>query len=149
MNIEDHLHQRHPYLWVSEVLEHHLSEVKTRTDFESGHPLLKAHFPNASVVPGAILQECCTQSAAILLSLHHTPEEEKKDTAMGVLMHVHDAKYRKMLKVPCSCLTEVQLISRAKNAFRFKGMVKDVDGGMCAKLSFTLANLPMEAITDR
>lgn len=146
MDIKELLFQRPPHLWVGDVVDHSLSRIHTRTEVPADHPVLQGHFPGKPVCPGSILQEMSTQSAALLLTLHHATEEERHELAIGVLMHVQDAKYKAMVHPGHSCETKVELLSRASQAYRFKASVHRDDGALAARFQFTLANLPVEAL---
>ena len=140
MNI-DLLHQVDPHLWVDEILEDRLSRIVTLKRVDPGHPTIRAHFPGAPVVPGSILQEMATQSAALLLSKHHVEASSLPELAIGVLMRVHDARYRGFVRPPATCRTTVDLESRASSAYRFRAEVATEE--VVARFHFTLANLPM------
>jgi 3-hydroxyacyl-[acyl-carrier-protein] dehydratase len=116
----------------------------TQVEVRADHPTLASHFPGASVVPGSILQEMCTQTAACLLTEKHVPEEQRDALAIGVLMRIHDAKFRGFVRPPQVCHVTVELLSRASSAYRFKGEVR-VEGSSApiAKLHFTLANVEL------
>ena len=73
-DIQKLLHHRDPYLLIDEVLEISetgITSIKTvnlENDF-----YLKGHFPNAPVVPGAMMQEMTTQSAGLLMTHFFSP----------------------------------------------------------------------------
>ena len=71
--IKNILHQREPYLMVDQVL--HISEktIHTCKNHQGNEAHVQGHFPGAPVVPGAMLQEICTQSAGILITQYYSP----------------------------------------------------------------------------
>ena len=145
-SIQELLHQKPPHLWVDEILEVSLSSMTTKVSVSESHPVIASHFPGAPVVPGSILQEMCTQTAACLLTALHVTEEDKKEKAIGVLTRIHDGKFKGFVRPPQTCLIQVDLFSRALEAFRFKASVKIEDIHIVAKFHFTLANLDLGAM---
>jgi 3-hydroxymyristoyl/3-hydroxydecanoyl-(acyl carrier protein) dehydratase len=145
--IKAYLYQRDPHLWVDEISEISLSKVISKVTLSADHPTLAAHFPNSVVVPGSIMQEMCTQTAACLLTHMHVAPEDRTKYAIGVLMRVHDAKFTGFVFPPATCVIEVDLFARASSAYRFKARVyaKDQDQ-VVARFHFTLANLDMAQI---
>jgi 3-hydroxyacyl-[acyl-carrier-protein] dehydratase len=96
MNIDEVkvlLHHREPYLMVDRIDAltcHAVTGVKSHRGDEAH---LAGHFPGAPVVPGAMLQELCTQSAGALITKFYSPvenydSEKTKGHALGVLAKV-------------------------------------------------------------
>ena len=136
LSVKDLLHQRAPHLWVDEILESSLSKIIGRVSVSENHPTIQSHFPGAPVVPGSIVQEMCTQTAACLLTEYHVAQEQRKDLAIGVLMRIHDAKFKGFVRPPETCHIHVELLSRALAAYRFKAKVETEDGTLIAKFHF-------------
>jgi 3-hydroxyacyl-[acyl-carrier-protein] dehydratase len=139
------LHHRPPYLLVSEVVEHSKTSIETIKSFSGDEFFLQGHFPGAPIVPGAMIQEFCTQSAGILLTKYHCPvenydSETTKGHAIGVLNKVEFAKYLSIVKPMSSINAKIELISSESNLFKFKAKVFQ-DGTLKAKLLFNLVNI--------
>ncbi|MCT4640997.1 MAG: hypothetical protein N4A33_01790 [Bacteriovoracaceae bacterium] len=138
------LHHREPYLMVSKVIscsENKIETIKTHTNDEAH---IKGHFPGAPIVPGAMLQEMCTQSAGILLTKFHCPvdnydSEVTKGHAIGVLRRVEKAKYSKIVKPHISIEARVELKEQVEDIFSFKAKVFQ-NNEKVASLSFSLIN---------
>ena len=142
------LHHREPYLMVDRVdalTESHVCGVKLHRGDE---PYLEGHFPGAPVVPGAMLQELCTQSAGVLLTRFHSgvadyDSERTKGHAIGVLSKVGHAKYYALAKPEGELCARVDLLEHAGNLFKFRARVEQ-GGELRAKLQFSLMNLSDE-----
>jgi 3-hydroxyacyl-[acyl-carrier-protein] dehydratase len=142
------LHHREPYLMVDRVdalTPNSVTGVKVHRGDEAH---LVGHFPGAPVVPGAMLQELCTQSAGVLITKYHSPEmnydsERTKGHALGVLSKVDYAKYLGVVKVDREVVAVVDLIEQLGPLFKFKARVLQ-DGRLKAKLMFSLMNLSDE-----
>lgn len=151
-DIQRLLHHRPPYLMVSEVTyltEKEIHSIKVHRGDEAHLP---GHFPGAQVVPGAMLQELCTQSAGILITKFYSPvsdyhSELTKGHALGVLSRVRDAKYHKVVYPHHPIVAKVQLIDTFENFFDFKAKVYQRDE-LCAKLAFRLVNTPDSILYD-
>lgn len=131
------LHHREPYLMVDEVIEMTKNKIKAQKKNHQGMPYIIGHFPNLPVIPGAMMQELCTQSAGILLKKHYLPSNEY---AAGVLHRVRDARYTKITHPdsPLSC--EVDLIDFVDQLYRFKAKVFS-QGEVVARMEFDLMNI--------
>lgn len=151
LEINNILHQRAPYLMVDKVIE--LDNKRIRAikihHGEEGH--VRGHFPGAPIVPGAMLQEICTQSAGILITKFYSPVEnyhskKTKGWALGVLNRVNYAKFLKITKPSLPIEAQVELIDHNENLFKFKGKVFQANELM-AKFSFNLVNISDEYLT--
>lgn len=139
------LHHREPYLMVDRVdalSDRYVCGVKVHRGDES---YLGGHFPGAPVVPGAMLQELCTQSAGVLLTRFHSgvadyDSEQTKGYAIGVLSKVRHAKYYSLVKPEGELLAHVELLEQMGNLFKFRARVEQ-EGVLKAKLQFSLMNL--------
>ncbi|MGC6455425.1 MAG: 3-hydroxyacyl-ACP dehydratase FabZ family protein [Coraliomargaritaceae bacterium] len=139
------LHHREPYLMVDRVdklTESSICGVKLHRGDES---YLEGHFPGAPVVPGAMLQELCTQSASVLLTRFYSgvinyDSERTQGHAIGVLSKVGHAKYYSLVKPEGELFAQVDLIEHIGNLFKFRARVEH-EGQLKAKLQFSLMNL--------
>jgi len=142
------LHHREPYLMVDRIdvlTADTVTGVKVHRGDEAH---LAGHFPGAPVVPGAMLQELCTQSAGVLITKYYAPvenydSEQTKGHALGVVSKVAYAKYMGIVKPERDVFAEVELIARLGPLFKFKARVLQ-DGLIKAKLMFSLINLSDE-----
>ena len=148
-DIKKLLHHREPYLMVDKVFSITDTNIKTSKTHDGDEAHLKGHFPGAPVVPGAMLQEICTQSAGILLTKNYNPagddynSEVTKGHAIGVLNKVEFAKYLGIVKPDRMIETEVELLEYHESLFKFKAIVKQ-DNKIKAKLKFNLVNISDE-----
>ncbi len=144
-DVKNTLHQVDPYLMVSHVESvdsKYIKSVKIHSENE-GH--VHGHFPGTSIVPGAMIQEMCTQSAGILITKFYSPVENycsktTKGYALGVLNRVDFAKFLSVLRPSKPANIEVELIEHCENKFKFKARVSQ-EGHLCAKFLFTLVNI--------
>ena len=142
------LHHRTPYLFVENVREISSKMIQTEKVFTTEDFPIMGHFPGAPVVPGAIIQEFCTQSAGILITKYHSPVENydsevTKGFALGVLSRVNFAKFYQITKINTPLVAKIDLIDFENNLFKFKAKVFQNDK-LTAKLSFNLSNISDE-----
>jgi 3-hydroxyacyl-[acyl-carrier-protein] dehydratase len=139
------LHHRKPYLLIDEIIEATPEMIHARIIPNQEEYYLKGHFPHAPIVPGAMMQEMCTQSAGFLISEFHSPvpdydSEKTKGHALGVLRSVQQAKYKNFSRPNDILDIKVQLILQVENSFRFKGMIER-SGAKIMNIEFTLINI--------
>lgn len=143
------LHHREPYLMVEKVIEHSSEFIHTQKKM-SGHPITDGHFPGAPIVPGAMLQEMCTQAAGVLITKYHAPvedydSEKTKGYALGVLREVKSAKFFGMNRPEKVIDIKVRLEKIMRNRFDFCGEVYQ-DERCTAQVNFQLFNIPGELL---
>lgn len=143
------LYHRPPYLLIQKIEYCDDKKVIAMTKLEGNEFFFQGHFPNAPVLPGALMQEMTTQSAGVLIARHYNPLGDEYDTenfdpqrpALGVLSRVKDARYKTFAK-PGDLLTiEAKLIERLENFFEFKASIKKGDE-LVMKNHFVLTNIP-------
>jgi 3-hydroxyacyl-[acyl-carrier-protein] dehydratase len=151
-NIEQFLHHRRPYLQVDEILDSSSSHIETTKSVKPDELYISGHFPGAPVVPGAMMQEMCTQSAGILIAKHYNPMDDFDTTdpfhnqmALGVLRSVKDAKYYTFAKVGDDLNIHVRLINHLDNLFKFEGKIYKGDQKVM-RISFSLCNTQSELL---
>lgn len=146
IDISKLLHQRPPYLMVDKVISLTETTISVEKNHRGDEAHLKGHFPGAPVVPGAMLQEICTQGAGILLTIHYSPIENydsSKPTgyALGVLKRVSAAKFISMTKPDIPIQANITLLHQLDNLFQFKAEVLQ-QGKVKAYFEFSLVNIP-------
>jgi 3-hydroxyacyl-[acyl-carrier-protein] dehydratase len=144
------LHHREPYLMVSEIISDKEDFIETVKTPQANEGYVLGHFPGAPVVPGAMLQEICTQSAGILITKYHSPvpnydSEKTKGWALGVLNKIEFAKFLSIVKPTSSISAKVKLIAKQDNLFKFRAKVYQ-DEQLKAKINFNLVNISDEVI---
>jgi 3-hydroxyacyl-[acyl-carrier-protein] dehydratase len=147
------LHHREPYLMVSHVTAHSKDSIESICEHRGDEGHLKGHFPGAPVVPGAMIQEFCTQSAGILITKYHSPienydSETSRGYALGVLNKVEFAKYLEIVKPAYAIEAKIELLEKENNLFKFKARVYQA-GKLKAKLKFNLVNISDSYLTEK
>lgn len=148
IQIKKLLHHREPYLMVSQVDEIDKEFIECSKVFTGKEFFIAGHFPGAPVVPGAMLQEFCTQSAGILLTKFYSgvtdyDSEKTKGHAIGVLNKVEYAKYLEIVKPEKPIQCKVKLLEQNGILFKFAAKVFQ-DNKLKAKLRFNLVNISDE-----
>lgn len=136
------LHHREPYLMVDRVDALSPLSVLGVKVHRGDEAHLAGHFPGAPVVPGAMIQELCTQSAGVLMTRFYSPvedynSEETKGLAIGVLNKVDFAKYYATAKPDQDVVAQVDLVDRVADLFKFRARVTQEER-LVAKLRFNL-----------
>jgi len=139
------LHHRKPYLLIDEIIEATPRIVHARKIPNQEEYYLKGHFPHVPIVPGAMMQEMCTQAAGFLISEFYSPvldydSENTKGHALGVLRSVQQAKFKNFARPNDILDINVELILQLENSFRFKGMIER-SGAKIMNIEFTLINI--------
>ncbi len=145
MNILKRLHHRPPYLLIHQVIDHNPVVLTALSQPKGEEFFLQGHFPDAPVVPGAIMQEMTTQAAGLLITEHYSPvadydSETTKGWALGVLRAVHSAKYKRFARPGEKLEIRVELLDHLENSFRFKARI-EVQGDIVMRNEFTLINI--------
>lgn len=151
--VAEYLHHRPPYLLVQEILSLHQSEVTTRATFQGDEFFLVGHFPGASIVPGAMLQELTTQSAGILIAAEYNPMRQYNTEdphfnsfALGVLAKVQSSRFKGFARPGDELTTQVRLETRVSSLFDFSASVS-VGDDVIMRNRFQLANIPSSVLT--
>ncbi len=143
------LHHRDPYLMVDRVIEISPEYIHSQKDMSS-HVITGGHFPGAPIVPGAMLQEMCTQAAGVMISKFHAPvedydSEKTKGYALGVLSEIKNAKFVGMTRPDQVIDIKVKLENKQRSRFDFTAVVFQ-DGESRAAISFQLVNIPSDLL---
>jgi 3-hydroxyacyl-[acyl-carrier-protein] dehydratase len=126
--IQKLLHHRDPYLLIDEVLKINELELTAVKILIGDEYFFKGHFPNAPILPGAMMQEMTTQTAGVLITKFYSPisdydSNSTKGHALGVLKKVNYAKYKGFAKPGDLLRIEVKLISHLESLFHFKANI--------------------------
>lgn len=146
------LHQREPYLMPTEVIDINSKQITAVKQHSGDEFYIKGHFPGAPVVPGAMLQELCTQSAGILITKFYSPVPDydssiTKGWALGVLNKVELSKFFDFSNVDDDLIAKVELIDHHEQLFKFRASVFQ-NSKLKAKFRFNLVNIREEYIQD-
>ena len=129
IDIQKRLHHRKPYLFIDTVIDHSKDHIIAKKIFTPNDFFVDGHFPNAPVIPGAMMQEMTTQAAGLLLTEYYSPIPDydsnlHRGHAIGVLRAIHNAKYSHFAKPNQELIISVELIQNIDNAFRFKAKIE-------------------------
>lgn len=143
--IKKYLHHRDPYLMISAIESIDSNSIIISKIHQGTEGHIQGHFPGAPVVPGAMLQEICTQAAGIIIAKYYSPvpnydSDKTKGYALGVLKSVRYAKYKGIVKPDRIIKAEVKLVDNLGEIFQFKANVYQ-DAKNKASLMFTLVNI--------
>jgi len=146
-HIEDYLHHRAPYLMVGEIQQILDRSIETSTQITGDEHFIAGHFPGASVVPGAMMQEMTTQTAGVLLAARFNPMEQFNthdpffnEYALGVLVRIKGARFRGFARPGDTLHTHVELADQLGDIFEFRGQITLNDKVVMSN-SFQLANI--------
>lgn len=145
--VEQYLHHRPPYLLVDRVQAISATEVITERTVRGDEFFLAGHFPGAPIFPGAMLQELTTQSAGILIAAEYNPMREYNtadphfnDYALGVLVRVHQARYKSFARPGDKLTVRVTLEEQVDSLFDFRASVS-VGEEVIMRNAFQLSNI--------
>lgn len=151
--VEDYLHHRPPYLMIERIVSISDTEVVASKVFSGDEHFLSGHFPGASILPGAMMQEMTTQSAGVLIAARYNPME-KFDThdpnfnefALGVLVRLGQAKFKGFARPGDEVTARVKLNAHVSNLFDFTGSIL-VEDKTIMRNSFRLSNIRSQQLT--
>ena len=145
--VEQYLHHRAPYLLVERIDSCSQTEVVTAKRVTGEEFFLQGHFPGAPVFPGAMMQELTTQSAGILIAAQYNPMEnydtsdpQFNEYALGVLVKVHQSRYRGFARPGDVMVVQVTLDEHLNSLFDFRASIT-VDDQLIMRNSFRLTNI--------
>jgi 3-hydroxyacyl-[acyl-carrier-protein] dehydratase len=147
-DVKDYLHHRSPYLMVDRISELSPRRIVTEKSVAEDEVFLAGHFPSAPIFPGAMLQEVTTQSAGILIAARHNPmlefnthEPFANEFALGVLVRVSNARYRRFARPGDLLKATVDLMEQIGDLFDFSAKI-DIGSETIMRISFQLTNIP-------
>ncbi len=146
-NVEGYLHHRAPYLMVDRVVEIDEQSVVTERTFTDQDFFVAGHFPGASIVPGAMLQELTTQSAGVLIAANFNPMSDFKtddpkfnEFALGVLVKIKQARFVGFVRPGDTLAATVKMVGQAGHLFDFHAEVRR-NNDLVMRNRFQLANV--------
>jgi 3-hydroxyacyl-[acyl-carrier-protein] dehydratase len=147
-DVRDYLHHRSPYLMVDKICEVSQQKIVTQKFVTGNESFLQGHFPGAPIFPGAMLQEVTTQSAGILIAARHNPmavfnthDPFANEFALGVLVRVSNARYRRFARPGDTLTASIELMERIGDLFDFSGKIQ-IAMETIMRISFQLSNVP-------
>ncbi len=151
-NVEDYLHHRPPYLLVDRILNVSTTDVVTELQLTGQEFFLSGHFPGASIMPGAMMQELTTQSAGILIAARYNPMQDFNTSdqnfnayALGVLVKVKRTRFKGFARPGDRLTAKVMLKDHFSNVFDFSATVCSGETTIMHN-AFQLMNIPSETL---
>lgn len=145
--VQGYLHHRSPYLLIDRIESIQPSQIITSATVVQDSFYGQGHFPGTAILPGALMQEMTTQSAGILIAAEYNPMEEYRTEdpffnryALGVLVKVHQARYRSFARPGDELTIRVSLDDIVGDVFDFKGEIVCGDR-LLTQNTFRLTNI--------
>ena len=120
------LPHRYPFLLVDRVLERSADRVVGLKNVTANEPFFQGHFPQESVMPGVLIVEAMTQTAAFLVM-----SEDSATPRVGYLTGVDKAKFRRKV-VPGDQLIMEAVKTRDRRGLLQAEVTATVEGELAA-----------------
>jgi 3-hydroxyacyl-[acyl-carrier-protein] dehydratase len=120
INIEDHIPQRAPFLFIDDVQSQGENFVITSKKLTGDEDFFKGHFPGNPVMPGVLMCEAVFQTGALLMSLKGM-SANANNTA--VVTRIQNAKFKNMVKPLDHLHIKVELTEMLGPAAFMKGKI--------------------------
>lgn len=132
--IRQRLPHRYPFLLVDRIVERNEERVVGLKNVTVNEPFFQGHFPPPleAVMPGVLLLEAMTQTAAFLVL-----DDGKETPSVGYLVGIDKAKFRRKV-VPGDQLRMEARISRQKRELLQATVEATVDGELAASAIVTM-----------
>jgi 3-hydroxyacyl-[acyl-carrier-protein] dehydratase len=158
-SVEKDLYHRSPYLLIDKIQACDEKKVIALKELNGDEFFFRGHFPNAPILPGALMQEMTTQAAGVIIARYYNPMGSDYDTenfdpnrpALGVLSRVKEAKYKNFARPKDALSIEVELIESLPDFFEFKGKItKTNNHGSKVIMTnhFCLTNIPSSLLLE-
>ncbi|MCD8309540.1 MAG: 3-hydroxyacyl-ACP dehydratase FabZ [Clostridia bacterium] len=136
LEINSRLKQRPPFQMIERVTEYKAGVSATGIKCVSvNEPYFMGHFPEAPVMPGVLIIECCAQLCSLVMDEH--PDE----SLLHVLLKVDNFKFIKPV-IPGDRLQIAVNLTRSAGTLASFDAVVTVDGETRAKGSMTFTAVP-------
>ena len=158
-SVEKDLYHRSPYLLLDTIEFCDESKACALKSLEGDEFFFRGHFPNAPILPGALMQEMTTQTAGVLIARFYNPMGESYDTenfdvsrpALGVLSRVKEAKFKSFARPKDKSSIEVELVESLPDFFEFKGKISKTNKSGTKVIMtnhFCLTNVPSSFLLE-
>ncbi|MBE0636690.1 3-hydroxyacyl-ACP dehydratase FabZ [Candidatus Bipolaricaulota bacterium] len=124
--IRQRLPHRYPFLLVDRIIERSAERVVGIKNVTANEPFFLGHFPLEAVMPGVLILEAMTQTAAFLAL-----DDQAETPSIGYLVGIDKAKFRRKV-VPGDQLRMEARISRQKRELLQATVEATVDGELAA-----------------
>ncbi len=139
------LPHRPPFLFVDRIVDRGAEELTAAWRVPEDLEVFRGHYPGNPVLPGVLIAEHAFQSAALLVAIREGGALADGDEgSTPVLVRIHDARYRRMVRPGEELHTTVTLEESLANTRRFQAAVCRGEARV-ARLLFTLALAREEA----
>lgn len=136
--IRQRLPHRYPFLLVDRIVERSADHVVGLKNVTANEPFFLGHFPLEAVMPGVLILEAMTQTAAFLAL-----DEDAEAHSIGYLVGIDKAKFRRKV-VPGDQLRMEARILRQKRELLQASVEAKVDGELAVSAVVTVV-LPSAA----
>ncbi|MDJ0850697.1 MAG: 3-hydroxyacyl-ACP dehydratase FabZ [Myxococcota bacterium] len=136
------LPQTHPFIFIDRVLDLVPYEsIECLKNVSGGEPYFAGHFPEVSIMPGALMMEACAQASILLFRLSAPGEEMLSDEAKQVfVVGTSRSHFVKPVVPGDSVVIRVDVERMFKKAAMVKA-VATVEGERVLKASLSFARL--------
>ncbi len=134
MNIKDYIPQREPFLFIDEIVDSGENHIITRKTFSGKEDFFTGHFPTNPVFPGVLMCEAAFQTGALLMGIKNSGQHNKT----AVVTRIQNAKFKNLVKPPCTLEIKVDFKEMLGHAAFFKGSIMNEDK-TCLTIDFSCA----------
>jgi 3-hydroxyacyl-[acyl-carrier-protein] dehydratase len=118
-NYLDLIPNRHPYLWVDEVVSVDEQSIHTRKFVDPKLELFAGHYPDYPVFPAALQCECAFQASAILVAKLGVSTGDK----IPVVARANRLKFKRIVRPGDQLDVHVRLVNRLNDVFYLQGKI--------------------------
>jgi len=140
-NVKDFIPQREPFLFVDEIVESGQDYIITKKHLTGDEDFFGGHFPTNPVFPGVLMCEAAFQSGAILMGIKGDDGQFGKT---AVVTRIQNAKFKNMVKPPCTLEIKVDFKEMLVHAAFFKAKLTTNDK-TCLTIDFSCALISEES----
>lgn len=145
LEVNGKLKQRPPFQFVDRIIEYTPKEyAKGIKNVTVNEPYFSGHFPDAPVMPGVLLIECCAQMCAVCLDLG----ENEDPTKINVMLKADGFRFMKAV-IPGDTLVITVNKTRSGGPLSVFDAVITVDGEVYVKGTLTFAVADKKAVYAR
>lgn len=133
------IHQRYPFLMVDKILDYEKNQsITALKNVSANEPFFQGHFPEFSIMPGALIMEGIAQSSIVLFALSNNILNPKD---FLFLFYSVKGKFIKPVFPGDQLIMEIKVIKILSKAAMIKAEAK-VDGKLVAKSQLTFSLVP-------